>query len=80
MFPRFQTLSGAEACLLDSGRNVANRKHVRHMWRCRHVVSGESADEKVHTTFKQTQFLGNKFDYASALLNGASWKFKNENN
>lgn len=74
MFLRFQTLSSAEACLLDSGRYIANRKHVGHMCRCRHVVSGESADEKLHTTFRQTQFLGNKFIYASALLNGASWK------
>jgi hypothetical protein len=45
MFLRFQTLSSAEACLLDSGRYIANRKHVGHMWRGRHVVSGESADE-----------------------------------
>jgi hypothetical protein len=75
MFLRCQTLSSAEACLLDRGWNRVHGNNVGHVWRCRHVVvCGQSADEKLQTTFNKTQFLGNKFNYASALLNSASKK------
>jgi hypothetical protein len=74
MFLRFHTLSSAEAWLLYSGRNTVHRNHVGHMWRCRHVVCSESADEMLLTAFNRSQFLGNNFNYTSALLSGSSWK------